>query len=425
MINLNKNCKASLIKKLAKALETPEVHFNSILFRNSLNEVFSIDKTIPQTGTQRDLLVEYISEEPLVDFIHGFLSKEIYEELESSSKSPTSRKLKELDKYNDLNALSQRLIETLDNLPWNYCFTFKLNSEISPYFAEKITQVAPNINIIKTGNELSTFPLESGIKKRDERIHKLGLIGLRKPHITWEKNHTYIQIFVEGFVGVWATSTATKALDSFRSILGLMIAMGILEVKPSLLPENTRSRYYIHKKENSWEIDNSDDLSNDISQTIDDLRIDDHNGLLDDEMKKSIFVTHSVKQIYDALSHEEASKKIVLAGQWFFDSCCGQNELLSYIQAIVAFEILLGRKAATDEAGLKVILANRCAYLIAVTEIQREEILSDVEAIYQIRNHIVHRGKNKLKNSELLLLNKLKWMISRVIKEEIKLVSKN
>jgi hypothetical protein len=128
--------------------------------------------------------------------------------------------------------------------------------------------------------------------------------------------------------------------------------------------------------------------------------------------------------ISKALSREEA-EKLRLAGKWLFDSYCGNNELLSFIQTTVSLEILLGEKSVSDLMGLGELLRNRCAYLIGNTHSQREEILDDFKKIYDIRSKIVHRGKSQLSRHERGLFHKLQWMTNRVIQEEIELIGKN
>jgi hypothetical protein len=98
------------------------------------------------------------------------------------------------------------------------------------------------------------------------------------------------------------------------------------------------------------------------------------------------------------------SKPIILASQWLFDSHTGHDEL-SYVQAMVVLEILLGDKAMSDEIGLGRLLGNRCAYLIGVNHEQRSELLRRFSDIYAVRSEIVHRGKHRLNVKERGLLH--------------------
>jgi hypothetical protein len=131
------------------------------------------------------------------------------------------------------------------------------------------------------------------------------------------------------------------------------------------------------------------------------------------------------KLIGSVFTHKTKAEKIVRAGQWLFDSYCGNNELLSFVQAVVAMEILLGDKAVSDLMGLGELLRNRCAYLIGNGQKQRDDILNDFKKIYDVRSQIVHRGKNRLSKDERILFQDFRWMCHRVIQEEVELLQKD
>lgn len=424
-VNLHQQCKDRLKQQLAEALAFAKVKNGSYIDRYSLARVLLIEDTLPSNGTQRDLLENYVSESPLFDFVYGSLSKEINENQKYNSDIP-EQELNQIEEYNDLAAVSERLVETLDSLPWKYCLTFKLNPEITAYLENEVTQISDDIKILRTGNELvENFPLQSGLPGKDQYLHGGGLLGLAGP-AEWNEDKLHVQIMVDGFFGKWtSTSPELKAIDALKSTLGLLIAMRAFKVEHSYSASIVKSRFYIHKEDNGWCIDDSGELNNDISKTIGDLRIDDINGHLDTDIEKSRHVRHCLESVSKALAAGNISEKIKLAGQWLFDSYCGQNELLSYIQTTVSLEILLGEKAVSDLVGLGELLRNRCAYLIGTSHAQREEVLSDFKKIYDIRSKIVHRGKSRLSIDERSLFRRLQWIVSRVIQEEVKLIGKN
>ncbi|MBE3734824.1 hypothetical protein HJ187_17680 [Vibrio parahaemolyticus] len=83
---------------------------------------------------------------------------------------------------------------------------------------------------------------------------------------------------------------------------------------------------------------------------------------------------------------------------------------------------VVNKKTAAGAALIGALLRNRCAYLIGVTQTQRDEILRDFQEIYDVRSKIVHGGKKRLDNNEKLLLDKLQWMCRRVISREVELL---
>jgi hypothetical protein len=102
----------------------------------------------------------------------------------------------------------------------------------------------------------------------------------------------------------------------------------------------------------------------------------------------------------------------------------GSDEMLSFVQAAVVLEILLGDKATSDVIGLGELLRNRCAYLISRSPLERERILSDFARIYDVRSKIVHEGKKRLNLDEWKLFSRLRWICQRVIREEARLLAR-
>lgn len=96
--------------------------------------------------------------------------------------------------------------------------------------------------------------------------------------------------------------------------------------------------------------------------------------------------------------------------------------MLSFVQATITLEILLGDKSESDKVGLGSLLKNRCAYLLGKTSEERNIILSEFEEIYDIRSKIVHRGHPKLTNYERGLLHKVRNLAKRVIIKELELL---
>jgi hypothetical protein len=424
-LNIHPDCKSRLVEQLAEALAHARVNNKSFLNRRSLFPILPLESILPGSGQIRDNLEAFIGESPLFDFVYGKLSRELNEGEQYNPAYPDEL-LSENSKYSDLNSLSARLIDEFDSLPWKYCFTFQINGSIGKYVTDEITTITDDIRAIKSGTELVTnYPLESGIEERDRYLHGGGLLGGASPH-NWSDESLYIQIYTEGFVGKFITTTPeTYAIDTFKSLLGILIALRLIKVSSSYSSSVIKSRVYTHRLNSTWEIKDSIALDDDISKSINNLEYDDLDGSLDTDLKKQAVLRQRFNILGKALSHIESSEKLSLAGRWLFESYCGSNELLSFIQTTVCLEILLGDKAVSDQMGLGELLRNRCAYLIGKNHSQREEVLSDFKKIYDIRSKIVHRGKSQLKIHERSLFRKLQWMANRVIQEEIELIEKN
>jgi hypothetical protein len=425
MINLHQKCEEQIITRLEQALGKATVKNMMFLERSSLSELLIAEKSLPNSGVIRNSLEKFISETPLFDFVYGSICKELCERDQYDS-SQEQLLLQDIDGFKDLGQRAASLVAELKSLPWRYCFTFPLTSEIAKYIEKTEIVISESARIVKKTDDFEgRFPLYSGIEGRDKDLHGASLL-VPVTNAQWSDQQAYVQIESTGYCGKWVTTEIeSEAIDTLKSLLGLLIALRCIEIKRTYSRSIEGLRYYIHREAGAWEIDDSYELDHALSKSIKDIRKNDLNGFLDTDAKKSNHVEKSIERISKALSQNPESEKVQLAGRWLFDSYSGENELLSFVQTTVALEILLGEKGSSDLMGLGELLRNRCAYLIGDSHNQRKEILNDFNEIYSIRSKIVHRGKNKLRRYERGLFYKLQWMTNRVIQEEINLLGKD
>jgi hypothetical protein len=121
------------------------------------------------------------------------------------------------------------------------------------------------------------------------------------------------------------------------------------------------------------------------------------------------------------LSVPEQHQLLLRACRWLFDSHVSEDPLLSFVQATVVLEILLGDKGSSEEVGLTTLLANRCAYMVGASTSERSNIIKNFKALYGTRSKIVHSGKHNLTSSEQIQLHQLRALGRRVICAEIRL----
>jgi hypothetical protein len=290
-INLHDGCKQRLKSQLSIVLADVRLRNLSFVERSSLYRIFDLESILPNTGNIKYELESYISESPLFDFVYGELSKVANEIGEYDSTHP-DEPLIILEGFNDLSLVASNLVDKLDSLPWRYAFTFNLGTSITDFLTEDVIAIAPDIKLLKASGELvDKFPLSSGIPNRDRYLHGGGLLGLLglAGHAEWKENSLYVQITASGFVGKYVTTTPeNRAVDTFKSFLGLMLAMRALKVSYSYSSSTIKSRFYIHKETDVWTVEDSNELDRDVSKTISDLRLDDLDGSLDTDEKKMV-----------------------------------------------------------------------------------------------------------------------------------------
>jgi len=128
--------------------------------------------------------------------------------------------------------------------------------------------------------------------------------------------------------------------------------------------------------------------------------------------------TH-LDRIKSVLSLGDRADQTLLAARWLFDGSTGNDLLLTFVQAMVVLEILLGERAASDEVGISTLISNRFAYLVGKTHQERVEHIATFKKIYAVRSQIVHSGKQRLRNEDLRLRNELLWMGREAITKEV------
>ncbi|MEW6058343.1 MAG: hypothetical protein AB1540_17210 [Bdellovibrionota bacterium] len=427
-LNLHTECKQRLSEKIAEYLPQVKVQNRVFLERKSTGVLLLVEPILPQSGMIKVQLEQYVSEAPIYNFIYETLSTELYESQEYDSAFP-STSLAELEGYHDPKAVAQKLVEGFESLPWEYSLTIKLENDFGELFAKTIKNysICDSMKLINPNDEfIREFPLQSGIKARDRSLAGgLGLLGLSPQK--WNQSATYFQIRVIGFIGRYGdTAPLEEAISLLKAFCGIGIAVRLFKVNYTYRTLPTKAEFFVHRRvSNAWSIERIRELDAVVSDTFHDLVFHDLDGSLDSEAKKSSWMQNALGSISCVFMNQEKARRLILASQWFFDSFCGKNELLSFVQTAVVMEILLGEKAVSDLTGLGELLRNRCAYLIGKSREQREGILKDFKEIYDVRSKIVHSGKSRLNLYERTLFSKLQWMCRRVIQEEVKLLQED
>lgn len=427
-LDLHAKCKERLVEKIAEQLPNISVQNNMFIDRKSAILLVLAESVLPERGPAKDKLEQYIGEAPIFEFIYEFLAKELNENQKYDSKIPDI-KLTELDNYKDPVATANRLVDLFESLPWKYTLSIKFENEFSEFFSENLKkyELGDSLRVVTPDEDFTkSFPLQTGIESRDRAILGIGLLSIFQES-KWDEKAAYLQIETEGFIGHYGgTTPLDDSISILKQFCGLGIALRLFDVNYTYKASPVKSKFYIHQKiDEKWVIQKTKDLETSISETFSDLVINNLNGQLDSDEKKLGWIKSVLVSYKNVFSNQEKSQKILLGAQWLFDSYCGKNELLSFVQTTVVLEILLGEKVVSDIIGLGELLRNRCAYLIGTSHEQRKEILDDFKIIYDVRSKIVHRGKSRLTYNERSLFSKLQWMCRRVIQEEVKLLEKD
>jgi hypothetical protein len=427
-LGLHPNCLQSLSEKIAKRL--PEIRVQNKMFLESWSagNLRNVESTIPQTGSIKEKLEQYIGEAPVSDFVYETISKELHQGQQFDSES-ASIPLTQLDDYTNPEAIAKRLIYDFESLPWVYSLTIKLDNEFGSLFAKSLNEFAicDSLKLI-TPNDAFTkeFPPQSESESKEPGLASI-FNYYQAGFQDWDKSSSYLQFKTNGFIGYYGeTSPLRNTISRLKAFCGIGIALHLFTRNHAYSHLMVRSSVLIHRLiGSSWNVERTHDLETDLSEALSNLVLPDAAKNLKSEAEQTYWIQSRLGLIKSVFTHEIEAEKVILASQWLFDSYCGSNELLSFVQMVVAMEILLGDKAVSDLMGLGELLRNRCAYLIGDSQSQREEVLDDFKKIYDLRCQIVHRGKRRLAEEERALFFRFRWMCHRVIHKEVLLLQKD
>jgi len=401
MVELHPNCRKRLVEVIADGLTSILLH-NGSIFSPSAYDLRKADAALP--SKLRDELATYVDEAPVQTFVTGRLDLELgqfwrHPKVKSSN-------LIDLDAYRDPDAVAERLVTELSSLPWQYSLTLRLPNELSAGLStsEPRTELNDDVRLIR---------IDQGFRQQ--------FPGLERD--TGTELAGCLQIYARGFIGPYGHSVPVwNAIRTLRAFCGLGIGLNLFRARRNVPPRREHAHFLIHKQapDQSWRLERTLELSEELNRALSKLRMG--VTMLRAE-SRSERIRERLSDICGVFSAQSNAESLLLASQWLFDSYTGHDELLSYVQAMVVLEILLGDKAVSDEIGLRQLLRNRCAYLIASTHDDRTELLHDFDEIYDVRSEIVHRGKPQLAARERSLFDKLHHMCRRVIGKEVKLLN--
>jgi len=425
-LDLHPKLKEKLVGTLAEALPTLEVVRGIALTNESQQHLQTLDSSLPGHGDIADKLHRWISDQPLSDFLMGTINNALMgDKYENGSHQPITGLLG----WSDVGAKASELIDQFDRLPETYIVTISAPEGMDKYLEagdgqlrlSKAARVA-----LATDSFSQDHPVSTGDEQRDRDIwdHTLlgGLSNVGDSNYEWKG--AYLQIIKQGFLGRFTeTVTEHELVGDFKALWGVQLALGIAQRRRSWSAYPSKRKLIVHRiAGENLELTFRIELDASASQLINDIKFNDWvPGDHPLETKLGVYKLDLDKLDLMFGTSPEA-ERLRLAARWLFDSYAAENELLAYIQAMVCLEIILGDASLIGEIGLGELLRNRCAYLIGKTSVQRREILEDFKEIYDVRSHIVHRGKNRMSAREREHYGKLVWYCKRCIQEELKLL---
>lgn len=379
-------------------------------------------------GKLRQELSRVISDRPFSGFVVGFVGDELSRTFKYEDVEPKA--LVGLRGFEDAAAVAAGVIDAFVSLPWTYKFIYPLSLKATYgdgiAGGDKEYGLSHNVSLVRPGPE---FSMRYPTPKIGETLEEILTARFRDDEPgEWASDTLYLVLTENGFLTrSFSTQLAKNARLTVRMIAGLMESSGFVEYN-YVFTAWSDTRFQRHSwiysyvgRSGAWELSPSVKLDSDHAERLRSLRwsdVPDIQAPLWDEW--ILAMTLWTKPAFGA---SDGAALLRRCAQWHFDCLCGDNELLQFVQATVAVEILLGDKASSDVVGLGELLANRCAYSIARNAAERTQLLAEFKQIYDTRSQIVHRGKPDLSEGETEQLWRLKNLGRKLIRNEIDLMS--
>lgn len=420
-VSLHPECEARLTAILTAVLPNAIVDHGKFLRSSSLTGLHEGNAAL--SANTRAQLTEWISDNPFSSFIFGVLSAEVMREFEYQSEATAN--LVDLPRYSDVSALAHDLLSAFKSLPWRYTLLFPLSLKAHEehHGTTHEYRLADNASLVAPGPDFaSTYPL---LPAEEPMSLFLTLERDAGPR-TWIAERYYLKLMVDGFIEDDVFTRPVEEASLFlRSFAGLLLssAASVRSVTAySLVP--TESPFFTYVSDGSANrLLRSHMLPSEYAEKVQTLEWNDIVEMHGERWPASMQAILGRLSLALNATHEQSAVR--RAAQWYFDSECGRSELLQFVQATVAIEILLGNRASSDVVGIAELLANRCAYLLADSHDKRERILREMKDLYSTRSAIVHRGKHRLTKEESIQLIRLQYYCKMTIARELKLLAKD
>jgi hypothetical protein len=421
-LGLHPSCKKRLREIIAEGLEGVKINNGNSIDVDSCQRFFELDRVLPESGPIRDQLYEYIGDFPTFRFIMAALGNEISAKLKYQTDAE-SIDLQSVDGYGNLEAVAHRLVENFESLPHEYSLGISFVNDFGKLFSKRIQkcQISDSVKLFRHDEFEKEIPFQSDAE--------LGpLAKLIHKHYKFYEDSMYFQVKVHGLITRWGTTTPIdQAMAVFKAFVGLGIVLRLFKIDSTRewYPKELDPIFAIHRRiGNVWEFERDYRVDSSLDETYRHLVLDDLNGKLDRDDEKAKWIEGRLKLIQSAFSSKKDANKILLASEWFLDSCGKTHGLLfPFVQTAIVLEILLGEKARSDLLSLGELLGNRCAYLIAKSHEEREHILESFRKFYTVRSKIVHEGKTRLIGAEKELFYELQDVCAKVIRKELELLN--
>jgi len=404
-LKLHPECRKRLVEAIEQRLSGLKVDSGVFLHESALESLYGLDAILPANREQIGLVGEF-GDQPVMNFVFETISGDLRAD---DRYEPGSKPLTQLPAYAEPAAAAERIVAAFETLPWRY--SLYLRSGIPSAYSEAFRGIRLDLGatlrlVIPTEENVPHLDVKTLAEAGDKMV---AIMQRREVPDAWDLTSFYFAAEVSGYIGRYTSQRAiTRFAARVKAFYGMLLIFGIASHQQGLdvLPtRNAILRFGCPDGAGlNW-------LVTEDAAHFSSIRVK--------ELTDLTTTHHAVLRALIPMAFQPQHDRIRTAIRWLFDSFVGGSELLSFVQATVALQILFGDKAISDIVGIGRLIANRCAYLIGDTFAERQQIISDIQQIYDTRSAIVHRGKEELTQTETSQLTRLRVLCARSVGQEL------
>lgn len=293
--------------------------------------------------------------------------------------------LTELHHFANVKVLAETLLSEFISLPWKYEIFINLPSTVAKCFYDTSRD-----GVI--GDSIAIISENSMTVKPDDSLFV-------------EKPRWYLQVKTEGYVNsLLQGRTLSGAISLFKSFLGLSLVMELVETQRAFMSHLPETSVIVCQEDNG-ELKKVKETKLPISTRLFTLK----------HQKNAAERPYLIS--YPFQEQNKENKQLLLAAEWFFEGCTGNEDLWSYVRLMVTMEILLD----SDQGRVVESLSDRFAYLVGHRQ-ERRALIKKFKDAYGVRSSIVHGGRNYLTYEQRDFLYELEEWCRRIFHRELRTI---
>lgn len=319
----------------------------------------------------------------------------------------------------------QDLTNAFSHLPYEYAVVLELKKDLFAPINCAVDNwpLGSAIELLFSQEQLTGFPTTTG-KEDLDRLYGPNLLldfGMKRG---WTDTKDHVVLYGTGYVSrSQPTHTTFELFNNLNGVLGALHCSGALKLnykRNDVFPSAQKSRIYV-KRDERWNYSGLVETPTWLTEIIDRSTI--NKKTLGDDLPNASkeFVRHLnlAGQIFSDFSNSARARTAL---GWLMSSMLNVDEITSFVQGIIAIEAIIGANENPSELGKSRPIAERAAYFIAKNISERNEILSNVQKMYALRNRIVHEGYTRLSFVEHSLASHLQVLAKVIFAKELQFI---